>query len=58
MEAERELATENADAMTSVFSHAGWGFDPTGALMEEERTFTVDSENVVKTEPRMDVKKS
>ena len=57
MEVERELAAEDAEAMEGVFSHAGGGFDPTGAMREEERTLTVDSEGVVKKEPQTDVEK-
>ena len=57
MEVERELAAEDADAMASVFSHADVGFDPTGALREEVRTLTVDSEGVVRKAPQTDVEK-
>ena len=58
MEVERALATEAAEAMAGVFSHAGGGFCPTGAMREEERTLTVDIECVAKKEPHTDVTKN
>ena len=57
MEVERGLAAADAEAMEGVFSHAGGGFDPTGALRVEEGTLAVDSEGVVKKEPHTDVEK-